>query len=81
MRVIFRTNLDVINESWPELHTPNVPRVGDLVRSDTMRKGIQLELEVYRVTWTSEYVSVELNLKHGLTVSGFEEWYENLTRG
>lgn len=49
--VVFRTNLDLDDESWPKT-VVSVPRVGDRVCSTVVHKGgFVLELEVSSITW------------------------------
>lgn len=51
IKTVFRTNLDLINEEWPN-QMPAVPEIGHLIRSKTRwSTGFQLRLEVCSVTW------------------------------
>ncbi len=55
INVLCFTNLDLHNEVWPGAMVA-VPRVGDLVESQTLhasnRREFRLQLQVVRVTWT-----------------------------
>lgn len=54
MRIQCTTNLDLVNEQWPN-ELPVVPMIGDYIRSKTKwgtsNPQFQLELEVVSVTW------------------------------
>ena len=85
--VVCRTNLDLRpGEIWPE-SLDSRPMVGDIIQSALKRKdGVQLELEVCRVTW--KYVpdawiaNVELKMVSGRFegISAFHEWYSKICR-
>lgn len=51
IKINFKTNLDLYNESWPTI-IPALPNIGDYIESRTKHKnGFRLVLQVTRITW------------------------------
>jgi len=81
MRVVVRTNLDLVGESWP-CELPCLPNSGDYIQSTTKHdSGFQLKLKVMDTVWKFSamrkwYPEIELGTMQTLT--DFYEWYAPL---
>lgn len=70
MKVVCRTNLDLLNEDWPT-NLPSLPNIGDRIESRTEHKnGFRLQLEVCSITWRCD-IFEPVNKKHS-------EWYPEI---
>lgn len=84
VNVICTTNIDCCRKlEWPNA-LPQVPRVGELIRSRSSTNNKHIELEVVRVTWFFHehykewYADVELWMIRSRYASftEFEKWVE-----
>lgn len=87
-RIRCHTNIDCCKRlEWPT-ELPEVPRVGDLIRSPSSTKDKHIELQVVRVTWVFQecwdspgkmwIAEVELHMvpSRYASLAEFEKWVE-----